>query len=131
MALAPAPSQMSQTSSLSDLLTAAKNIVIALNASTQSSQVINGTSSASGITTATVVKGSAGRLIRIAVGVAGSAPGAVYDASSITGITLGTTTKGLIAAIPNAVGSVTINSAVNTGIAIFPGSGQVLSVVYS
>ena len=84
-----------------------------------------------GITAATIVKATPGRIVIINVAIAGSGSGAVYDAISTTGITLGTTTTGLIASIPDTVGQITLNYTTNNGIVIFPGTGQTLSVVYS
>ena len=68
-------------SSLSDILTAAKNIVTAINNAAQSYTNVQGAQSLAGITSATVVKAAAGRVVVVSVVVAGSGAGAIYDAN--------------------------------------------------
>ena len=110
---------------LTDLLTAAKNIVTAIgNLSTQYLNVQGATNTA-GIASSTVVKQSAGRLCSISVTTAGSAPGVAYDAASA-----GLTTRPLCA-IPNTVGVFVINLPTNYGLVIVPGTGQVVTVSWS
>ncbi len=111
-------------SSLSDILTAVKNIVTALNNAAQTYLNVQGAQTLSSLTTATVVKGSAGRVCNVSVLVAG-AVGAIYDASS----SAATTNK--IFVIPATVGVFTVNMPTSNGIVVAPGAGQTVSVSFS
>lgn len=123
--MAIAPPQQTSGASLSDLLSAAKNIVTAIATLTQTYLNVNGTLNAPGLTAANVVKNSAGRLAVVSVVVAGSAPGHAYD-----GAVLGATTKPL-GVIPNTVGIYTVNIPFTLGLLVVPGSGQTVTVGYS
>ena len=111
-------------SSLTDILTAAKNIVTAVNGAAQNYLNVQGAQSLANITTATVVKASAGRVAVVSVITAGVA-GAIYDANS----TAVTTNK--LWTIPATVGLTTINLPTNFGIVVAPGAGQVVVISYS
>jgi hypothetical protein len=111
--------------SLSDLLTAAKNVVTAINQLGQTYLQVQGSTFYSGITAATVVKTGQGRVARVSVVVAGSAVGAIYDASASS------STTGKIWVIPNTVGVTEINLPVNNGIVVAPGTGQTVAISYS
>lgn len=113
--------------SLSDLLTAVKNLVVALNGATQAYRNVNGISSLEGITTATVVKPSAGRVASVVVLVAGSAPGAIYDSASAASQT------GKLWSIPNATQDepYVVNLPADSGILVVPGTGQTVSLSWS
>lgn len=84
----------------------------------------SGESSSLNITTATVVKAGAGRIVRFVVTTAGAA-GTIHD-SATTGAA-GT----LIATIPATVGIYYLDFPVTTGILVTPGAAQVVSVSYS
>lgn len=111
--------------SLSDLLTAAKNIVTAINGLGQTYLNIQGALSYTDLTAATLVHSGNGRLCNVVVTTAGSATGAVYDSTNTT------TPANLIYVIPNTVGVYTVNFPVNYGIVVVPGTGQVVSVSHS
>lgn len=111
--------------SLSDLLTAAKNIVTAINALAQNYLNVQGILNAAGLTTDTVVKQTAGRLCVVSVIVAGSATGTIYDGS-----TTSATTKPLYV-IPMTVGVTIVNIPTSFGLFVSPGSGQTVTVSYS
>lgn len=111
--------------SLSDILTATKNIVTALNQLGQTYLQVQGTKIATDITTATLVQAGQGRLARVSVVVAGSAAGAVYDASSAS------LTTGQVWVIPNTIGVTEVNIPINNGIVVAPGTGQTVVVSYS
>jgi len=113
------------SASTSDVLSAIKNIVSALNGATQAFLSVNGLVNAAAIGTATVVKTSAGRLANVSVTLAGTTPGTIYD-----GATLTATTKP-IGVIPNTVGVFTVNLPVSFGLLVVPGAGQVVTVGYS
>jgi hypothetical protein len=117
--------QQSGGASLSDLLTAAKNIVQAVNALAQTYLNVQGAQNFAGLTAATVVKSASGRIANISVIVAGSASGFVYDSAAV-----GTTTKPLFV-IPMTVGVFVVNLPASFGIAIAPGSGQTVSGSFS
>jgi hypothetical protein len=113
------------SASLSDILTAAKNIVTAINALAQNYLNVQGILNASGLTADTVVKPASGRLCVVSVIVAGSATGAVYDSA-----TTGATTKPLYV-IPTTVGVDVVNIPASFGLFVSPGTGQTVTVSYS
>ena len=111
--------------STSDLLTALKNVVLALNGATQAYIAVNGTSSKQNITVPTVVKTSGGRIASISVIVGGSAPGTIYDSNSLN------ITNQPLCVIPNSVGVTFVNLPADTGILVSPGTGQAVTVSWS
>jgi hypothetical protein len=111
--------------SLSDILTTTKNIVTALNQLGQTYLDVEGTTSYTQITAATLVKSGQGRIARLVVVVAGSGTGSVYDASSATA------TNDKLLTIPTTIGIVEVNIPVNNGIVVAPGTGQTVAIVYS
>lgn len=113
------------TASLSDLLTAAKNIVTAINGLTTSYQNIQGQTTAQAISGPTLVKTSSGRVAVLSVTEAGTSPGIVYDTN------LETTLTRPICAIQNVVAIGPVNLYCAYGIYIVPGAGQVVTVGYS
>lgn len=78
------------------------------------------------ITAPQVVKGVPGRIVRIQVLVAGTTPGASYDANSITGNTVANQTG----VAPNTVGSYLIDHPCIAGVVVIPGAGQTLAVTF-
>jgi len=111
--------------SLSDLLTAAKNIVTAINNVAQTYSSVQGVQNSSNISTTTLVKGSAGRLATVVVTTAGSATGTVYDSANASSVSR------KLYIIPNTVGVYVVNMPANYGIVVVPGTGQVVTVSYS
>lgn len=80
------------------------------------------------ITAATAIKTTAGRLYTVAVVVAGSTNGAVYD----NNVTTGNTAANQIGVIPDALGQVPFYGfPTSNGIVVVPGTGQTLSVSWS
>ena len=108
-------------SSLSDILTATKNIVTAINGLGQTYLQVVGSKSSGQISAATVVMVGQGRLARVVVTTAG-AVGSIYDAS----VSSATTPK--IFVIPNVVGVTEVNIPVDNGIVVTPGAGQVVTI---
>lgn len=119
------PLTQSAGGSLSDLLTTAQNIVVAINALAQNYLNVQGVLNFAGLTAPTVVKATGGRIARVSVIVAGSAPGMIYD-----GATVAATTKPLDV-IPNTVGVYEVNLPTSFGLLVVPGSGQTVSGSYS
>jgi len=115
---------MSNTS-LSDILTAVKNVVTALNNASQTYLNVNGIQSQSNITASTVVKSGAGRIATVSIISGGSANGAIYDSSSA-----GDTTNQIFT-IPNTPGVIFVNLPVSLGILVVPGASQIVSVGFS
>lgn len=111
--------------SLTDILTAAKNFVTALNQIGQVMVSISGAQVTTNITAATLVKSGQGWVARVSVVNAGSAAGAIYDAASATA----TTNK--LWTIPTTAGITEINLPVNNGIVVAPGTGQTIVISYS
>lgn len=110
---------------MSDLLTAAKNVVTAINQLGQTYLQVQGSKSYSSITAATLVQSGQGRVVRVSVIVAGSSVGAIYDANASTA------TTNQVWVIPNTVGVTEINLPVNNGIVVVPGTGQTVVISYS
>jgi|APFre7841882654_1041346.scaffolds.fasta_scaffold02802_5 hypothetical protein len=111
--------------SLSDILTAVKNIVTALNNAAQTYLNVQGQQNKAAITAATLVKNGSGRVATVSVIVAGSATGNIYDSSSTT------VTSSPIFIIPTTVGITVVNIPVSIGIVVAPGSGQTVTISYS
>jgi hypothetical protein len=111
--------------SLDDLFATAKNIVTAINGAAQTYLTVNGTTNAAGLTAATVVKASAGRICSVSVIDGGSAVGVIYDATSTTA------TARPIYTIPMTAGVYPVNIAALYGIVVVPGTSQVVSVGFS
>jgi hypothetical protein len=112
-------------SNLGDILTAAKNLVTAVNTVAQNYLNVQGASNLPDLTAATVLKTTAGRVCNVVVTVAGSAPGSVYDSNTTTG-----TSKKLFV-IPNTTGVYVVNMPTRIGLLVVPGTGQTVTVSYS
>lgn len=112
-------------SSLTDILTATKNAVVAINNLSQTWMGIVGSTAKTAISASTVVKSTSGRIARISVTTAGTTVGIVYDANA-TGITTSP-----IFSIPNTLGIIDVSLPVYNGIVVVPGSGQVVTISYS
>ena len=111
-------------SSLSDLLTAVKNLVNAVANLNQAYSNVNGISTAEGLTQSTVVKTSAGRICSVSVVVAGTAPGMAYDSANQT-------PNSPLFVIPNQTGVFYVNMPTDSGILIVPGAGQKVTISWS
>lgn len=79
------------------------------------------------ISSATVVKASAGRCVRVSVITAGTTPGLVYD-NNATGAS--NTTANQFGTIPNTVGTTEFEWPCGAGIVVVPGTGQVVAVAF-
>jgi hypothetical protein len=122
-------------SSISDILTAAKNIVTAINGLGQTYLQVSGSRVSAQISSARVVLVGQGRLARVVVTTSGSSAGAIYDAS------VSTATSPKIYTIDNTGGGgsgsfpglrvIEVNIPVENGIVVVPGTGQVVTVSYS
>jgi hypothetical protein len=117
------------TASISDVLSAIKNIVTALSTASQNYLNVQGITNSVNISTPTIVKSSAGRIAQVSVIVAGSATGKVYDSNAIGQVTRP------IWVIPQAAKTsgepFIVNMPVSYGIVVIPGTGQTLTVSYS
>lgn len=113
------------TASLADILTAAKNIVTALNGQTRQEMMAAGMQTASGLTAATLVSSNPGFVVSVSVLVAGSTKGTVYDATAAT------STSNPLFAIPDTVGLYPIGMPLANGLVVAPGTGQTVTVNYS
>src|SRR5260221_168907 len=112
-------------SSLTDILTAVKNVVTALNSAVTAYTGVNGSIVKAAITAATVVKPSAGRVAVVSIVAGGSASGFIYDSNSASNTSLP------IYTIPTTIGLVFVNLPVTNGILVVPGTGQTVSIGYS
>jgi hypothetical protein len=115
------------TSSLSDIMSAVKNIVTALATAAQNYLNVQGAVNAANISAPLVVTTQAGRICSVSVLAGGSASGFIYD-----GVSLTATTKPLYV-IPTSVGTepYVVNLPVSFGILVVPGSGQIVTISYS
>lgn len=121
----PNPLTATPSTGAAQLLTALQQLVTALNGAATSYANIVGVANFGPITSATVVKNSAGRICEISVISAGTTTGYVYD-----GATTGTTTATMIP-IPNIVGVYKVQWPMSVGIVCVPGTGQTISGTYS
>jgi hypothetical protein len=125
---APTP-PASGNASLTDILTAVKNVVTALNNATQTYLNVNGLTVVSAINVPTVIKASGGRVVNVSITTAGASTGVIYDA-----VLVGATTKPLWV-IPEAIATdgepYRVNLPSVYGIVVVPGGGQVVAVSYS
>jgi len=114
------------SASTSDVLTAIKNIVQALNGQATQDLGFHGTINATAISAPTSVSAKSGRVAKVSVTTAGTAPGMIYDSATTT------TTKPLYV-IPAAIGSepYQVDMPVSFGIYVVPGAGQTLAVSYA
>ncbi len=118
-----------QTASTSDILSAIKNIVLALATAAQNYLNVQGATNAAAISSPTVVKASAGRIASVSIIVAGSGTGFIYD-----GATTSATAKPLwvIPAAAKTSGEpYVVNFPANFGLLVSPGTGQTVSVSFS
>jgi hypothetical protein len=121
----PNPVPAAQGASLSDILTAVQNLVKALNAATQAVLSIAGITNFGPLTSATVVKNSAGRVCEISIISAGTTTGYIYDSASLS------TTTATMIPLPNIVGVYKVTFPTSLGILVMPGTGQTVSGSYS
>lgn len=78
------------------------------------------------ITAATVVKATPGRIAKISIVVAGSAPGTVNDCATTGAVAV----TNEIAALPNTAGITNFDWPCTTGIVVTPGTGQTVAISY-
>jgi hypothetical protein len=107
------------------LLNSLQALVQALNGAATSYANIVGVANFGPITTATVIKSSAGRICEIAVISAGTTTGYVYDSASTSA------TTAIMIPIPNIVGVYKVQWPMATGLLVIPGAGQTISGTYS
>ena len=85
-----------------------------------------GTKTFFNVTADTLVKAKSGRVAKVSVIVAGSAPGAIHDSATIGAAAAANE----IAVIPNTVGVYNIDFPVSNGIVIKAGTGNTIAVSY-
>ena len=112
-------------SSLSDILTAAKNVVTSVNQLGLTYLKVQGTARSTTMTTATLVVSGQGRLASVSVIVAGSTACVIYDSNSAA------STTSAIVAVTNAIGVTVVNMPYNNGLVVVPGTGMTVVVTYS
>ena len=114
------------TASLSDILTAQKNGVVAINGVAQTNLRSLGTVTSQTVTTATVIFVGQGYLVNFSVIVAGAA-GVIYDFNS----TSSPPAADALCATPATVGVFKTGQVFTTGLVVVPGAGQSINVTYS
>ena len=114
--------------SLDDILTTQKNGVLAINEYTNTLSRLAGTNSTKEIAAATTyqIKVGKGWFANIAVLVAGTTVGTMYDSSNTNSLT-----DLRIYTIPNVVGITQIQIPFADGLVITTGTGQIVSVTYT
>ena len=111
--------------SLDDMLTAAKNVVTAVNGLAQTYLTVNGSRISPNITAASLLKIGSGRVAMVSIIVGGSGSGTIYDTNNAA------LTNNPIFTIPDTPGIMFVNLPVVNGIVVVPGTGQTVSVSYS
>ena len=112
--------------SLDDILTAQKNGVVSLNKIQQTLAAEICTVTTATATASTFVIAGRGRLLRISVTVAGSAPGFIHNSSTPSGATV----ANALMACPNTIGVYDANLYFDSGLVIAPGTGQSVNLTY-
>lgn len=112
-------------SSLSDILTAAKNIAVAINNAAQIYLRVQGAQRSATMTTTSLVASGQGRLASVSVIVAGSTDAMIYDSNLTTSLT------NALAVVDSTIGVTVINMPYNNGLVVVPGTGMTLVVSYS
>jgi hypothetical protein len=112
--------------STDDILTAVKNIVTALNTSVQTSINLAGAQDFFNITSATLIKSGAGRLVNITLVAAGSADGSIYDATSVTD-----TSRKIYPILHTGTVTQIANQPFQYGLLVVPGSGMTVAGSFS
>jgi hypothetical protein len=115
------------TASLSDILTATKNIVTALNNAARQYFLIAGSQVAEGMTAPTLVATGHGRVCVVSVCAAGSAPVGFFDSADVSS----TPVSRALCAVPAAIGVYRIDLPFSFGLVAVPGAGQIITVSYS
>ena len=113
--------------STDDLLSALKNVVVALNNANQFYKQGYAQSNTLGVSVSSVISSKSGRVYSINVTTAGSTTGAIYDSSTVAGAS----SSNLIFVVPTTVGQINLNFPFNNGLVYVPGSGQVASISYT
>lgn len=104
-------------------------MAIQANPTVQSGAVLvgKGAKTVLNISADTVIKNVKGRVARVSVLTAGSAPGFIYDSATVAGASA----ANLVASIPNTVGVYDIDMPMSNGIVYVHGTAQVIAVSYN
>jgi hypothetical protein len=113
--------------SLDDILTTQKNGVQGINSVADTQLLLAGKQNYKEISSATVVKGSAGWVARVCVLQTGSDVGNIYDAT----LTSGAVTGFRVGVITNTIGYQDVMMPFSTGIVVTPSNGMIVTVSYS
>jgi hypothetical protein len=112
---------------LSNVLTAAKNIVTAVNNAARQYFLIAGSQVAEGISVPTLIATGHGRLCVVSMCNAGSAPAGFFDSADVSS----TPASKALCAVPAAIGIYRIDLPFNFGLVLVPAAGQTVTVSYS
>jgi hypothetical protein len=112
-------------SSLSDILSAAKNIAVAVNNAAQTYLRVQGAQRSGTLTSTTLVSSTQGRIASVSVVVAGSTDCMIYDNNVVGSLV------NALAVIDNVIGVKVINMPYNSGLIVVPGTGMTVVVSYS
>lgn len=112
--------------SIDDVLTAIKNIASALNAQTTNETNLAGAQDFYNITTPTLVKSGAGRVVNVVTIVSGSADGVIYDASNVSD-----TSRPIYPISHTATSPIVVNMPFQYGLLVSPGTGQTIAGSFS
>jgi hypothetical protein len=111
--------------SLSDILTAAKNVVTSVNQLGRTYLLVNGFSRSPTMTSTQLVASGQGRIASVSVIVAGSSNCLIYDSNNASVLT------SALAAVTNTIGITVINMPYSNGLVVVPGTGMTVVVTYS
>jgi hypothetical protein len=113
---------------IDDVITTLKDLVTAYNTLSQTTLAINGVYTTPPLTTATLVKGTSGRVVTLSIIDPGSGDGKVFDINTVAGAAAGNQ----IAVIESAGALIqTLNLPFLKGLVIEPGTGMTVAVSYS
>ena len=112
--------------SLDDILTAAKNVVTAINGVNVTVAKAQGTLTSATLIADTVIATGSGRLVNFAVTITGSGDGALHNASTLATATA----DNLLMIVPQTLGVVQVGQAFTAGLVYIRGTGQSANVTY-
>lgn len=113
--------------STDDVLSALKNVVIALNNANLFYKEGYAQTNSLGLSVPTLISARAGRLFTINVTTAGGTAGAIYDSSTLVGVGA----SNLIIDVPTTVQTISLNWPFMNGLVYVPGTSQVASISYT
>ncbi len=117
--------------SLDDILTTQKNGVVAVNSLNQTTINQIGSVTSLSVSTPTVIFSGSGRLVNFCVVAGGTTVGGIYNTTDTTGLSPATPVESQLCAVPTTAGIYPAGLVFNSGLTVYPGTGQYINVTYS